>query len=125
MDIFLKKCYLKHVRRRKNMTISSSKRIVIVKKLKESRSTSRGVLHVIPLKGRWSVEVEGAERAQKILDTKEKAIDYAKKAVTGRSTKYVIVHKKDGTIARHIHPSLDISTSRRRLSVEDADRAGR
>ena len=101
------------------MTISSPKRLAIVKKLKESRSTSRKVLHVIPLRGKWSVEVEGAERANKILKSRDQAIDYAKKAATGGVTKYVIIHKKDGTIARNIN------MSRRTASVENAHRAER
>ena len=93
------------------MTISSSKRAAIGKKLKEARTYSERV-HVIPQKGRWSVQVEGAERAHKILDSKKGAIDYAKSATAGRFTRDLIVHNKDGKIASMI--TVETVTNRRK-----------
>lgn len=84
------------------MTISSSKRVAIGKLLKKSRSGSTSVFHIIPQKGRWSIKAEGSEKAHKILDTKKEAIDYARSAITGRFTRNLIVHNKDGKIASTI-----------------------
>ena len=92
------------------MTISRSKRAAIGKELKGVIHTER--VHVIPLKGRWSVQVEGAERAHKILDSKKGAIDYARSAIGGRFTRNLIVHNKDGKIASTI--TMERVTNRRK-----------
>lgn len=82
------------------MTISSSKRATIGKKLKKVTHYQR--IHVIPQKGRWSVQVEGAGRAHKILNSRQRAIVYARSATSGRFTRNLIVHNKDGKIASTI-----------------------
>jgi hypothetical protein len=79
------------------MTISSSKRASISKKLKEKRPVYKRA-HVIPQKGRWSIKIEGSEKATKILTSQKKAITYAKSAVVGKFTRDIVVHKRDGTI---------------------------
>lgn len=104
------------------MTISSSKRAAIGRKLKKARIHSERV-HVIPQKGRWSVQVEGAERAHKILDSKKGAIHYARTAIAGRFTKDLIVHNKDGKIASML--TVESVTNRRKPkdSARGTDRA--
>ncbi|MBN8707325.1 MAG: DUF2188 domain-containing protein [Bacteroidetes bacterium] len=59
---------------------------------------ARKTHHVLPKStGGWDVKKGGAERASKHLDTKQKAIDYARTISQNQGTELVI-HKKDGTI---------------------------
>ena len=105
------------------MTISSSKRAVIGKLLKKSRSGSRTVFHVIPQKGGWSVKGEGSERAQRILDTKREAIHHARTAVTGKYTRDIVVHNRDGAIASKISVGPHIDKREPKDSVRKTGRA--
>ncbi len=59
------------------------------------------VFHLVPSDNKWLLKKENNNSPEKEFDTKEKALVYMKdKAKSGR--KKYIVHKKDGTIEKHI-----------------------
>lgn len=68
-------------------------------KFRHAASTSSGRIHVVPSRSGWSVKMEGAKRASAVKATKNSAVTVAKKMKT---SKRIIVHKKDGTIQQNI-----------------------
>lgn len=54
--------------------------------------------HIVKRGSGWAVKKEGAQRAIKIYDTKDKAIDGAQKEKKSGSD--LIIHKKDGSIEK-------------------------
>jgi hypothetical protein len=61
---------------------------------------SRKTHHVVPApQGGWNVKKGGATRASKHFDKKQDAIDRGREISQNQSSELVI-HKKDGTIAR-------------------------
>ncbi len=61
---------------------------------------SRQTHHVVPNGGNgWVVERGGAERATRVLPTKQEAIDYAREVSRNQQTELVI-HGRDGVIQR-------------------------
>ncbi len=48
---------------------------------------------------KWQVKAEGAEKALKLFNTQQEAIDYAKK-VADNQEGYIIIHKKDGSFRK-------------------------
>lgn len=54
--------------------------------------------HVVPNpEGGWGVKKGGSEKASKIFETKEPAIEYARKISKNQKSE-LIIHKKDGSI---------------------------
>lgn len=54
--------------------------------------------HVVPNpEGGWSVKKGGSEKASKNFETKDPAIDYARKISRNQNSE-LIIHKKDGSI---------------------------
>lgn len=98
------------------MTISSSKRAAVGKKLKETSSKCERV-HVIPQMGRWSIKAERSDKATKILNTKREAIKFARSAITGRFTRNVVVHNRDGTISSTISVGRHIDSRKTKDSL--------
>jgi uncharacterized protein YdaT len=61
---------------------------------------SKKTYHVVPApQGGWNVKKGGATRASNHFDKKQDAIDRAREISRNQSSELVI-HKKDGTIAR-------------------------
>jgi len=58
-------------------------------------------IHVIPQNNKWAVKSEGSSKAARVLPKKDAAISQAKQ-IAKRSSKDVVVHRKDGTI-EHWH----------------------
>jgi hypothetical protein len=56
-------------------------------------------IHVIPQNDKWAVKSEGSSKAASVLPKKDAAISRAKQ-IAKRSSKDVVVHRKDGTIER-------------------------
>jgi uncharacterized protein YdaT len=56
-------------------------------------------IHVIPQNDKWAVKSEGSSKAARVLPRKDAAISQAKQ-IAKRSSKDVVVHRKDGTIER-------------------------
>lgn len=55
-------------------------------------------VHVVPNpNGGWKVERENSERASKLTETKQEAVDYGKELAKKDKVEFV-PHKKDGTI---------------------------
>ncbi|MES2410273.1 MAG: DUF2188 domain-containing protein [Bacteroidota bacterium] len=54
--------------------------------------------HIVKRDNGWAVKKEGAQRATKIYDTKDKAITGAQKEKKAGSD--LIIHKKDGSIEK-------------------------
>jgi len=48
---------------------------------------------------KWQVKAAGAEKALKLFDTQQQAIDYAKK-VAGNQEANIMIHKKDGSFRK-------------------------
>ena len=63
-------------------------------------------IHVIPQKGSWAVKKEGAKRAYAVVDTMKSAIVRAKDIARSQSVSSVVVHKRDGTIAKTLDNSI-------------------
>lgn len=59
-------------------------------------------VHVISRDSGWAVKKEGASRASRVYESKEKAVESAKKLQ--KSGHDVIVHKRDGSIQRWEKP---------------------
>lgn len=54
--------------------------------------------HIVKRDNGWAVKKEGSQRATKVYDTKEKAINGAQKEKNAGSD--LIIHKKDGSIEK-------------------------
>lgn len=55
--------------------------------------------HIIPTQdGEWRVKRTGAERADSVHDTKDKAVGRARDLAKEQAIGQVIIHKKDGSI---------------------------
>jgi hypothetical protein len=54
--------------------------------------------HVTPDGDKWKVQKEGAQRAVKIFDNKEDAVDFGIKTARNQPLGQLKIHKKDGTI---------------------------
>jgi len=83
------------------MTLSSSKRASIARRLKKAASLSNRV-HVLPQTGKWSVRIQGTSKASKIFGTKNEAISCAKDLARSQPATAILVHNKDGKIAEHL-----------------------
>lgn len=60
--------------------------------------------HVIARQDRWSVKKLGAQRASRVFASQPEAVAYAVK-VAAPAALEVVVHKKDGSVARRISTS--------------------
>ncbi len=49
--------------------------------------------------GKWQVKCEGAEKALKLFDTQEEAINYAKQVADNQDGS-IVIHKVDGSIRK-------------------------
>jgi Uncharacterized protein conserved in bacteria (DUF2188) len=68
--------------------------------------------HVVPSSSGWAVKKSGAERASKVFETKDKAVDYAKELSKSEKTE-LFIHKSNGMIQNRNsygndpHPPID------------------
>jgi hypothetical protein len=53
--------------------------------------------HVVPSTSGWSVKKSGADRASKIFDTKDKAVEYGRELSKNEKTE-LFIHKSNGMI---------------------------
>jgi hypothetical protein len=65
--------------------------------VRKSTSGKSKKVHVISRNGGWAVKKEGNSRASKIYRTKDAAVNGARSSSKGSD---VVVHKKDGSIAK-------------------------
>jgi hypothetical protein len=69
-------------------------------KLRKVASTNSNSVHIVPSRDGWSVRREGAAvRSTVVKATEDEAIKAAREL---RSTERIIIHNKDGTIARNL-----------------------
>jgi uncharacterized protein YdaT len=61
--------------------------------------------HVIARQDRWSVTRRGAQRASRVFASQPEAVTYAVKIAASAAIE-VVVHNKDGSVARRIAPSV-------------------
>jgi hypothetical protein len=62
--------------------------------------STRKVYHVAPSRNRWEIKAEGAQRATRVHDTKEKAVAAARELAKKQTPSQLIVHKLDGSVQR-------------------------
>jgi hypothetical protein len=60
--------------------------------------------HVISSENRWSVLKSGAQRAARVFVNQPEAVAYAVKVAAPAAVE-VVVHRKDGSVARRISPA--------------------
>ena len=78
------------------------------------------VYHVVPRDGQWAVKLEGAERASRVTDERDHAVDAADGFIRSLGSGRVVIHREDGTIESvHTYDSLPapIETGREWLDV--------
>lgn len=68
--------------------------------LREKAVSGEDRIHVLSIGTKWAIKKEGASRALRVLDTKDKALRLAKNLVRKGDAKSVISHKKDGSFIR-------------------------
>jgi threonine synthase len=68
-------------------------------KLRKVASTNSNSVHIVPSRDGWSVRREGADRSTVVKATEDEAIKAAREL---KSTERIIIHNKDGTIARNL-----------------------
>ena len=61
--------------------------------------------HVIARQDHWSVKKSGAQRAARVFANQPEAVAYAVKIAAPAAVE-VVVHKKDGSVARRISPTV-------------------
>lgn len=71
-------------------------------RLASSAKTDSSRLHIIARKGEWVLRKKGNPKALSIFKTKIEAIKDAKNHLESGQTDKVVIHKKDGTIAKVI-----------------------
>jgi hypothetical protein len=49
--------------------------------------------------GKWEVKIGGSDRAIKLFDTQQQALDYAKK-LSGNTDRGIVLHGRDGKIKK-------------------------
>ena len=49
--------------------------------------------------GKWEVKIGGSDRAIKLFDTQQQALDYAKK-LSGNTERGIVLHGRDGKIKK-------------------------
>ena len=79
--------------------LQGKQRTSFIEGLKRSARTNNGKIHVIPLKDKWGVKVEGSKRYYRILDSKKAAINLAKEKSFNTGSYKVIIHNIDGKIS--------------------------
>lgn len=57
----------------------------------------RAPVHVVPQEGRWEIVSQGSEEIERTADTKDAAVDSARRLARSRET-HMVVHRTDGTI---------------------------
>lgn len=70
----------------------------LTEKFSKAASSGSKRIHVVPSRDGWSVKKEGAKRSSSVMSTKEDALKAAKNI---KSAKWIVVHKKDGTIQKN------------------------
>lgn len=70
-------------------------------------------VHVIPSAGGWSVTREGSNRASKVFERKDEAVDWAR-AAARKTAGELIVHNRLGMIQEWIRHQALTASSRRR-----------
>lgn len=71
----------------------------LANKFRVAASTRSGRIHVVSSSTGWVIKKEGAKRAYKVVESKNKALQVAKRIV---SNKTIIVHAKDGSIKSRV-----------------------
>lgn len=79
--------------------IQGKQKQTFVEGLRKSASTNEGKIHVIPVKDKWAIKVEGSNRYYRILNSKKEAINLAKARSYQTGSYTVIIHNNDGKIS--------------------------
>ncbi|MEX0810883.1 MAG: DUF2188 domain-containing protein [Chitinophagales bacterium] len=75
------------------MTVKTKR---VNKRLIKSARTDSKRIHITPRTNGWAVRKEGNFHATRVLETQQKAIDFAEKWVKSGNASSIIVHTKDG-----------------------------
>lgn len=59
-------------------------------------------LHIIARGEHWIIKREGAQKAYRICETQDQAINNAKEMITRGLATHIIIHEDDGTVAKRI-----------------------
>jgi len=112
----------KKLKRGKNLTIFSIKKNSIMEgQPNELPLTDKGVikrvgqklavaasspeknnLHIIARGEHWIIKREGAQKAYRICETQEQAVEDAKEIINKGLATHIIIHEDDGTVAKRI-----------------------
>lgn len=65
-------------------------------------SPQRNNLHIIARGEHWIIKREGAQKAYRICETQDQAIDDAKAMLKKGLATQIIIHGEDGTVAKRI-----------------------
>lgn len=60
--------------------------------------------HVVPSSSGWAVKKSGADRASKIFETKDKAVEYGRELSKNEKTE-LYIHKSNGMVQNKIDPN--------------------
>lgn len=84
----------------KKKLTSGSKKAKVTKALKTAAKTNTKKVHVVKRGSKWATKSEGSQKASKLFNTQKDALKAAKSRVKKGSATSVVVHKKDGKIAK-------------------------
>ena len=73
-----------------------------IAKRMNSMAAKNTSIHIISHKSKWTVIVEGYQKAYRICSTKEGAVESAKHLVKNGMKKGIVIHKKDGSVERQV-----------------------
>ncbi len=65
-------------------------------------SPEKNNLHIIARGEHWIVKREGAQKAYRICETQEEAVNNAKEMINRGLATHIIIHEEDGTVAQRI-----------------------
>lgn len=72
----------------------------VATRLENAALHNSGRIHIISQNGRWAVWKEGAQRASRVFDTRDEAINAARLLQKSANHKTIVVHNIDGSIRK-------------------------
>ena len=65
-------------------------------------SPEKNNLHIIARGEHWIIKREGAQKAYRICETQQQAVNNAKEMINRGLATHIIIHEEDGTVAKRI-----------------------
>ena len=60
--------------------------------------SDRKTYHITSKDDHWQVKARGAQRATRLFDTKEKAVEFGREIAKNSELGQIVIHRKDGVI---------------------------